>query len=157
MTKEVTPPRLARRVGSLLLCAYLAGAAVLFFWPSGSRIHRMNLDFWWQTRRLFGAPPGYGPDQAEILANAIVMFLPVLALCLIFVRVKPWVWVLLAALASAGIEVTQGFVLPHRKLDLTDFLANTAGAMLGGFVGVIILRFMGSRVPSDPEDRSAVD
>jgi glycopeptide antibiotics resistance protein len=85
------------------------------------------------------------------------MFLPVLALCLIFVRVKPWIWVLLAALASAGIEVTQGFVLPHRKLDLTDFLANTAGAMLGGFVGVIILRFMGSRVPSDPEDRSAVD
>lgn len=157
MNKTSTPPRTARIVGSILLVAYLAAAFVLFFWPSGARIHRINLDFWIWLRPLLGNPKGFGPDQAEILANVLVFSLPVLAFCLIFPRVRPWIWVLLAMFASAGIEFTQGYVLPHRKLDVTDFLSNSAGAVLGGFVGVVFLRFMALRDVPSSEDHTVAD
>lgn len=150
MNKKLTPPRIARRVGSILLTGYLVAAAAVFLWPTGTRIHRINLDFWLWLRPILGNPKGFGPDQAEILANGIAFFIPVLALSLIFTRVRPWLWVLLAVVASAAIEITQGYVLPHRKLDVTDFLSNSAGAMLGGFVGVVILRLMALRDNPNP-------
>lgn len=157
MSLKLIPPRIARIVGSVLLLAYLGAAFFLFFWPNGGRIHRINLDFWWKVRTLLGNPPGFGPDQAEILANGIVFFIPVLAFCIIFYKAKPWFWTLLAILASAGIEITQGLVLPHRRLDLTDFLSNSAGAVLGGVVGVVILRFMALRDVPSPQDHSVTD
>lgn len=133
----------------LLVC--LAAGAVLFLWPAGSRLHRLNLDIW-LTLRQWGLPDAVGPDQLEFFFNVLVFAGFVVVLAWTFPRVSRRWWLAIAVTVSLLIETVQGFVLPDRNMDWVDVAANSTGAVLGVTV-LAVLRLVSPR----PLRRSAVN
>lgn len=82
-------------------------------------------------------------DRAEFLAN-IALFVPVGVFLLLLVGTRFW-WVagLAAFLMTSAIETVQRSI-PGRVPDERDILANTAGALIGIVVG-LVLTFPASR------------
>jgi glycopeptide antibiotics resistance protein len=82
-------------------------------------------------------------DRAEFLAN-IALFVPVGVFLLLLVGTRFW-WVagLAAFLMTSAIETVQR-TIPGRVPDERDILANTAGALIGIVVG-LVLTFPASR------------
>ncbi|MDO5619710.1 VanZ family protein [Kocuria sp.] len=127
--------------GVLAVC--LAAGALLFLWPAGARLHRLNLDIW-LTLRTWGLPDVVGPDQLEFLFNVLVFGGLVVLLAWTFPVVRWRWWLVIAVAASLMIETVQGFVLPDRNMDWIDVMANSTGAVLGILV-LAICRFVGTR------------
>lgn len=126
---------------ALILC--LAAGAVLFLWPAGSRLHRLNLDIW-LTLRQWGLPDAVGPDQMEFLFNVLVFAVIVTLVAWSFPMVRLRWWLAAAVAVSLMIEIIQGFVLPDRNMDWVDVVANTTGAVLAAS-GVALLRWVRNR------------
>lgn len=112
----------------LVLC--LAAGAVLFLWPAGSRLHRLNLDIWLMLR-TWGLPDAVGPDHMEFLFNVLVFAGLVILVAWTFPRVAWRWWIVAAVTTSIMIETVQGFVLPDRNMDWVDVVSNSTGAVLG--------------------------
>lgn len=91
----------------------------------------------WSHRH--GTPQWIGYAAVEFTAN-IVYFVPLGILVALLIGVRRW-WlpVAIGFVASAFIEVVQSVLLPERTGSVDDVLSNTAGALLGTLVGIVVL------------------
>lgn len=142
-----------RRVGQGLLAAYLACAALIFFWPDGSAIHRLNLDLWLALRRM-GLPRWITPDHTEQVFNVLAFAIPVAITLVVLPRLRVWRVVAVGIGASMSIELVQGYLLNARKMDWLDCAANSLGVVLGAVVAIVLRRAAANhRVPQDEHDQ----
>lgn len=80
----------------------------------------------------------------EFLAN-IALFVPIgLLLPLAWPRLRLWHVVLIGALLSGLIESVQGF-MPSRFPTVSDVIANSLGALVGGVIAVLLVRIVAGR------------
>lgn len=134
--------RLKTRAGIAVLLLYFLAALLLFFWPRGDVVHRINLTLWSELRK-FLLPRWVSPDHLEQVFNVLVFAFPVLVILLTFPSLRR-IWVFAAAaLASFAIELTQGEFLPARLMDWTDFMSNVIGAGLGVLIATIVQKSRG--------------
>lgn len=86
----------------------------------------------------------------EILAN-VALFVPVgLLLPFVWSRMRLWHVVLIGAGMSIVIETVQG-LMPSRFPTLSDVIANTTGALIGGLIALLLMRLFGdSRRTREP-------
>ncbi|MDQ0743884.1 glycopeptide antibiotics resistance protein [Clavibacter sp. B3I6] len=85
--------------------------------------------------------PGFRYSMIEEVAN-VALFAPLGMLGVLAVGPRRWWFVALTATGlSAGVELTQGALLPARVASVTDVAANGLGAVLGAaFAAVVALR-----------------
>lgn len=93
---------------------------------------------------FFGVPSRFGPRWYEFGLNVALFTLPVFFAALLWPSVKRWSWMLLAFGSSLWIEGMQFLFLP-RTPDVTDVIANTAGAWIG-----VLLAGAARKVLSEP-------
>lgn len=123
---------------SLSTLAYLGFVAWLTLTPASSAPTSSDL-----VLRVLARLQGYDElrwltyDRAEFLAN-VALFVPVGLFLLLLVGTRFW-WVAagLAFAMTSAIETAQRSI-PGRVPDERDLLANTAGALIGIVVGVVL-------------------
>ncbi len=122
--------------GLLALC--LAGVFAMVFLPIGWWLNRLVVRLYYLGRRL-GMPHFVTLEWYDVALNVLLFAVPTALAALLWPRVRPWVWTLAVLLISAGIELVQYLALP-RDASLGDVVANTAGAVVGALVSVVLLR-----------------
>lgn len=83
--------------------------------------------------------PGSGMDYSELEFTAnVAMFLPVGVLLVLILGPRRW-WLAIGfgILLTIGIEAAQAFI-PTRVSDARDLVANSAGAVVGSLLGVLL-------------------
>ena len=120
------------------LCALIYGS--LYPWTGWQSLGGSSLSF------LTESWPRYW-TWFDLIAN-LLLYLPLGILAQFSLRPRRSIFVdilsctLAASLLSMGIEAAQGY-MPGRVPSLTDWLANTAGALLGSLLGAGLPRFTG--------------
>ncbi len=126
--------------------AYVAFLAALLFQPSpdvaSSVVQRVSDEF-----VALGVPESLAAlSRVEFMLNA-AMFAPLtLFAALTFPRQALANWVVYAFVASAGVELAQGLMLPLRSAQFVDVVANTLGALLGVLPAWVVVKAVRSRV-----------
>ena len=138
--------------------AYIAGLSVVLLWPvhvdgDGGLIRFDALLGWLGS---IGVSSAVRYPLVESVANA-VLFLPLgLLVALAAERWHPVLRVITAGLLAFGFsvaaETAQGMFLPDRTVDPRDVAANTAGAVIGALVPIVVALVRRSRV-----ERARVD
>jgi glycopeptide antibiotics resistance protein len=78
-------------------------------------------------------------DRVESVAN-VAMFIPLgVFVVLLFGRRRWWLAILVCAVLSSAIELSQGALLPTRVSDLDDIVANSSGGAIGVLLGVVLM------------------
>jgi VanZ like family len=137
-------PRLLR----MLLAAYIAGTALVGFWPrpvDGGIDPRLDAVLAW-LRRLGLTFMTY--SHVEFTAN-IGFFIPLgFLIAAMLPKRRWWLAMIICLAASSCIEIGQGLFLPHRFASFGDVLANTVGGAVGAVVawGVFARRGVSIRV-----------
>lgn len=131
----------ARR--SLYVLAPLAG--LLFFWPHGATLHRVNLEIWLWLRIRVGVPRYVTPEWVEQILNFAVFFVIWGCVRLAVPSVRAVRLVIFGIVAALGIELVQLSWLPERSFDWFDFIFTG----VGGMSGVILSECLLSGKPSD--------
>ncbi|WP_420124004.1 VanZ family protein, partial [Nakamurella sp.] len=85
-----------------------------------------------------GIPTWITFDRIEFASN-IVMFVPVGFFGALVLRRHRWLVVPAATAASAAIETIQALALPLRDGTLRDVASNTAGALIGYLLAVLVV------------------
>ena len=138
--------------------AYIAGLSVVVLWPvhvdGDGGLIRFDALLGWLGSIGISAAVRY--PLVESVANA-VLFLPFgLLVALAAERWHPILRVVTAGLIAMGFsiaaETAQGMFLPDRTVDPRDVVANTAGAVIGALVPIIVSMARRTRV-----DRARVD
>lgn len=124
--------------------AYAAALSVVLFWPvhvdgDGGLIRFDGLLGWLGS---IGISAAVRYPLVESVANS-VLFLPFgLLVALAAERWHPALRVIMAGLLALGFsiaaETVQGQFLPDRTVDPRDVVANTAGAVIGALVAVLV-------------------
>jgi len=97
------------------------------------------------------AEAGIAPYQQsavvlEFLAN-VALFVPIgLLLPFAWSRLRLWHVVVIGALLSGLIETVQGF-MPSRFPTISDVIANTLGALIGGILAALLVLLLTRRPP----------
>ncbi|HWU60067.1 MAG TPA: VanZ family protein [Microbacteriaceae bacterium] len=124
-----------------ILTAFVAVILAITFWPTP-----VDRPFDAQLMRILGTLHHAGVATwvdysfVERLSNAI-MFVPLgVLIALYFRRQLWWLSVALPFVLSVCIELGQGLFLPERTASVSDVIANTFGALIGGGA-VAIIRF----------------
>lgn len=85
-----------------------------------------------------GVPDWFGYGELEFSAN-VLMFIPLgFFLALLLSQRFWWLAVLIGPAFSAAIEAAQYVYLDDRTADVSDFISNSIGALLGALVAFII-------------------
>ncbi|MFC4224931.1 VanZ family protein [Lysinibacter cavernae] len=123
---------------SLLTLGYLAVVGWITLGPQP--LDDNSVGFVWQAIAFFDryeATAWIGYNEAEFMAN-IAMFVPIgLFFLLLFGRRFWWLSIILSCLLTVGIETAQ-LVIPGRVSDPRDLVANSAGAVLGVVLGLVL-------------------
>lgn len=125
-------PLPARLAAIAVLVAGLAATLGLLLDVDGWSINRANVHAWTLVTGTLGLQRVISPEQFAVVAN-VVLFVPLFAALALLV--PRWWWVLLAAAGSSAVELYQ-LSLDTRLAQLSDVLANTAGAALGVALGI---------------------
>lgn len=135
-----------RWVALALLTGYIAAGAAVLLWPT-----RVDAPFDAQLATLFatlhshGIPSFVNYALLESSAN-VVMFVPLgFLLTLMWSSRLAWIAPAAGLAASAVAELGQMVLLPNRVASLGDVVANTAGALLGTLIILIIRRSSAAR------------
>lgn len=112
-----------------LLIAYVGALLLVVFLPIGGFISR-SVVWLHQLGERFGMPQFLAPGWYEFGLNVLLFTVPASLAVLLWPRVRRWVWIAVAFIASTAIELIQFAVLP-RVADLTDVIANVTGAVVG--------------------------
>lgn len=136
-------------VEAMLLLALAAIVVLTLGEPMGSQPDRVNLvpfrDQWWALQGQ--VDPALG--TATLAAN-VVLFIPLgAALAARFPGASAWGLTLVAASVSVSVEVAQAALDSGRLADVTDVMANAAGAWLG------VLLWRALAAGGKPNERSA--
>ena len=155
---------LSRRTHGWLAVAatvYLAGLSVVLFWPvhvdGDGGLVRFDALLGWLGSIGISAAVRY--PLVEFVANA-VLFLPFgLLVALAAERWHPLLRVITAGVIAMGFsiaaETVQGMFLPDRTVDPRDVVANTAGAVIGALVPIVVALARRTRVERARVDRPA--
>lgn len=139
-------PLSARLAAIAVLAAGLAAMLTLLLDADGWSINRANVRAWTLVAGPLGLMQVVSPEQFAVVAN-VVLFVPLFAALALLV--PRWWWVLLAAAGSTAVELYQ-LSLDTRLAQVSDVLANTAGAALGVALGIWLHRGLTrSLVPPD--------
>jgi VanZ family protein len=140
----------ARTHGWLIAAAaaYAAALSVVLFWPvhvdgSGGLIRFDGVLGWLGS---IGVSAAVRYPLVESVANAL-LFMPFgLLVAIAAERWQPALRVVTAGLLALGFsiaaEAVQGLLLPERTVDPRDVVANTAGAVIGALVPLVVTRAM---------------
>jgi len=132
-------------VAAAVLALYPIGAGALLLTADGWAVNRANVQVWSAVTAVTGGRGVITPEVFAVLAN-VALFVPLLAA--LAVLVPRWWWVLPASALSIGVELYQ-LGLGTRQADVLDVLANTAGAVLGVWLGrAIHRRISGDAAPA---------
>ena len=127
------PNHTLHRLALALMAAYLIAVALIVFWPTPvDRPAAGTLDQLIAWMHLNGVPKSLGYSQIEFSAN-IVLFIPMGFIASVWMK-NAWVGLVVGALASSFIELSQALFLAARFASGLDVLANTLGAGLGAVV-----------------------
>ncbi|MCP2032170.1 VanZ family protein [Okibacterium sp. HSC-33S16] len=133
-----TPPRL-RGIAALLAFAYAMLLALIAFWPTPvdrpieGTIRRVVERF--QAHNLEFVTYSF----IESMAN-VALFLPAgFLLVLILGARRWWLSIVIGVAISTAIELGQHYFLSARFATMNDVLANTAGAIAGTALGLLLL------------------
>ncbi|MFB9649855.1 VanZ family protein [Curtobacterium pusillum] len=137
-TAPATP--VTRRVATWVLVVYGVGVLLVGFTgsPVDAGVHPGIVGALDVAHRL-GVPAWFGYGALEFTAN-VVFFLPLGLLVVLRLGARRW-WVgaLAGFVVSCAIETGQALFLPTRFASFDDVLANTSGAVIGAFIGVVAL------------------
>jgi VanZ family protein len=128
-----------RRVALALLALYVGGGLTVLLWPTPvDRGIRGNLANTLDRLLAIGVPAAVNYSFVEASAN-VLMFLPLgILLTLAFANRLWWATPLIGLAASASAEFAQLIFLPHRFATYDDVLHNTAGAILGTLIVLVV-------------------
>jgi hypothetical protein len=87
---------------------------------------------------------------AYVIANVLLFVIFGLLASYAFPRARPWSVVLVGAIISLGIEVTQYVTAVGRQTDVNDVLCNTAGAAIGV---ALVVALRARRTRAEPSAR----
>lgn len=130
-----------------LLLAYAVLLLVILFSPTSdvqSSLVRTVSD----ALRTF--VPGHlvRASRTEVALNAVIIAPLSMLGTLVRPRLRWQDWAAYGFLGSCSVELIQGLLLPHRQASFSDIVANTAGALLGGLLGAMVVRARSRRRPT---------
>ncbi|RUR01433.1 VanZ family protein [Labedella endophytica] len=129
---------MSRRLPRILLAVTALAILGMTLWPNpqdgdGTPIARAIVD-WMYTA---GLPTAITFEAIEFTAN-IVMFVPFGLFLALSLPRWMWPWAIVLGLAfTLLIEFLQAAFLPERFPTVSDLIANTAGALIGGALSLI--------------------
>lgn len=131
--------RRLRWLSLLALAIFALVIGVITLWPgppdpSGQSALREFL----RQGYAHGIPTWITFDRVEFASN-VVMFVPVGFFGALSLRRHRWLVVPAAAAASASIETIQAMALPLRDGSVRDVASNTAGALVGYLMAVLVV------------------
>lgn len=97
----------------------------------------------WVTEaiRAVGAPPAVViPARVEMVLNALMVVPAAFLASLVWPRLTWRDWTAAAFVLSVSVELTQGLALPDRSAQTVDVVANTAGALGGALLALLLTR-----------------
>lgn len=126
---------MSSRIAAWLLATYLAGLALVAFWPTP--VDR-PIAAWLDQALVFlhnhGAPGWVDYNFVEATAN-IALFIPFGLLVALLLPLRLWwIAILLGTLASEVIELGQLWFLDSRHATIQDVVVNAVGSALGAVV-----------------------
>ena len=120
-----------RIVAATLLVAYLFFLAFILINPSARLATETVGSAYDVVVSIIGSHAWLTPKRVEFATN-LAMFLPLgLLILLTWPRLNWRDVTVVAFLLSAGVEIYQGVLLPHRSAEFADVVANTLGCALG--------------------------
>ncbi|WP_425863805.1 VanZ family protein [Arthrobacter sp. TWP1-1] len=137
------------QIANAATLVYLVGVVLVVFWPTpvdrpaSGQLH-MILDWLHQH----GMPIYIGYNKVEFASN-IAMFIPTGYIAATWFK-NVGLGVIIGALASCLIELSQCLFLPERYATGLDVLANTIGAGIGAALYYVVHRLYRLRLP-DPQ------
>jgi VanZ like family len=128
-----------RRVVLALFAGYVGLGLTILLWPTPvDRGIRGNLGDTLDRLHSIGIPAFVNYAFVEASAN-VAMFVPLgILLTLAFANRLWWATPLIGLAASASAELAQLIFLPHRFATFDDVLHNTAGAILGTLIVLVV-------------------
>ena len=142
---------------------YLAGLSVVLFWPvhvdGDGGLIRFDALLGWLGSIGINAAVRY--PLVESVANGL-LFVPFgLLVALAAERWHPVLRIITAGSLALGFsiaaETAQGMFLPERTVDPRDVVANTAGAVVGALVPIVVALARRARVERDRVERARVE
>lgn len=135
-----------RRVAVALLLGYLLALALIAFWPTpvdrAGRDGLVRLLAWLQAH---GAPTWFSYNMVEFGSN-IILFVPAGLLVVVLAGARFWGLGMVGGfLASCTIELGQLLLLPERTASARDIVANTAGALIGSVLALLLFALIAVR------------
>lgn len=129
-----------RRVARWLAAAYFLALCLIAFWPTPvDRGAAGTISSILARLHAHGVPDWVNYQLVEFTAN-IALFVPVGLLGVVLVGANQWWWAVAAGFGvSCLIELGQLVFLPGRFPTLPDVVANTAGAVFGALLAVLLL------------------
>lgn len=129
-----------RQVVAGLLCAYLGILVFMVVVPWGDIPTRVLSGAARAADRL-GAPAVLlEPTRFEFIANVLVVVPVVAAVSWLVPKVRWTEWTAYGFVASISVEALQALVVTGRSATYSDVVANTAGALAGAVVGLLVRR-----------------
>jgi len=125
--REQRPARRALLVA--LLGACLIGGVAIVVLPIGWALNRFVVWLYYAGRTI-GIPSFVTVGAYDVALNLLLFALPVALAATLWPKVRWWLWVLVALIASTTIELLQFAGLP-RDASAADVLVNTVGAVIG--------------------------
>lgn len=129
---------MSRRLPNILLAVTTLAILALTLWPNpddgnGTPLARAIVD-WLYT---IGMPTAITFEAVEFTAN-IVMFVPFGLFLALSLPRWMWPWTVVLGLAfTLLVEFLQAAFLPERFPTVSDLVANTAGALIGGALSLL--------------------
>jgi VanZ family protein len=129
----------------LVTVLYSVGLGLMLFWPVHVDGEGGLIDPSWLLGVLgyWGMSPEVRYPLVEMAGNAL-MFVPLGALWIAWVRRPRWLSVIaamvIAVLVSVAAEYVQARYLPDRTFDPRDMVANTLGAGIGAAIALVAVR-----------------
>jgi len=134
------------RAALLLTVLYAVALGLIVFWPTPvDRAGHDSLQRGLSWLQAHGAPGWLTYGMVEFASN-IVLFIPAGFLVVVLAGARYW-WLgpLGGLLGSAAIEVGQLLLLPARTASARDIVANTAGAIIGTVLGLLVFGVLAAR------------
>jgi len=133
-----------RKAAAVLLVLYSAGLLYILLTPS-AEVPTTSISWVAQRAARLGAPDWLlVPTRFEFVLNVLIL-IPATALgSVVWPRTNWRDWTAYGFVFAAGVELTQGLLLPARSAQFIDVVANG----LGAFAGAVLVAFLAALWPT---------
>ncbi|GAA3896138.1 hypothetical protein GCM10022381_42010 [Leifsonia kafniensis] len=122
-----------------MLIAYVLVVLLATMWPTPlDQGYQASIQKFLEVLHRTGVPEWFGYSKLEFSAN-VLMFVPLGFLVVMILPTKVWWLALIVCPAlSVAIELSQAVFLSARFATVLDVIANSIGAIVGGFFAVVL-------------------